>query len=80
MKRDIDWLELRRAEPCIELPDPMQLDAYRAMTSTQRLAAAFEMTDSLRAILRGQCRATHPAADSAEINRLIAQRLLGNAR
>ena len=80
MKRDIDGLEECPDDPCIELPHPMQLDAYRAMTPAQRLDAAFELTDSLREILRGWCRAVDPAADPAEIDRRIAQRLLGNAR
>ena len=57
---------------------PLQVEAYRNMTSAERLAEAFEMTLFVRIQLHRQLRALHPGWSRSRLSAEIAARLLGD--
>ena len=52
-----------------------QIERYRQMTGEQRLAVALELHEMSCDIAREGIRRQHPAADAAEVERLLRRRL-----
>lgn len=52
-----------------------QIERYREMTGEQRLAVALELHEMSCDIAREGIRRQHPAADAAEVERLLRRRL-----
>lgn len=52
-----------------------QIELYRAMTGEERLAIALELHEFSCDIARDAIRRTHPAADAAQVERLLQDRL-----
>ena len=52
-----------------------QIEHYRKMTGEQRLALALELHEMSCDVAREGIRRQHPNADSAEVERLLRQRL-----
>jgi hypothetical protein len=52
-----------------------QIERYRQMTGEQRLALALELHELSCDISREGIRHAHPAADAAEVERLLRRRL-----
>ena len=52
-----------------------QIKRYRQMTGEQRLALALELHELSCGIAREGIRRQHPAADAAEVERLLRRRL-----
>jgi hypothetical protein len=52
-----------------------QIEHYRQMTGEQRLALALELHEMSCDVAREGIRRQHPNADSAEVERLLRQRL-----
>lgn len=52
-----------------------QIQKYAAMTGEQRLSLSFEMHELSCELAREQIRDQFPQADSAEVERLLQQRL-----
>jgi hypothetical protein len=52
-----------------------QLESYRRMTGEQRLAIALDLHELSCEVAREGIRRQHPAADAAEVERLLRHRL-----
>jgi hypothetical protein len=61
----------------IELPHPLQVEAYRRMTSVERLAAGFGATEFVRERLRARFRGLHPEWPAAQVEAAVARRIHG---
>jgi hypothetical protein len=53
----------------------LQIQRYREMTGEQRMALAMELHELACEVARAGIKAQHPATDTAEIERLLHQRL-----
>lgn len=54
-----------------------QVAAYRAMGASARVRAALEMSEAARDIAVAGCRARHPDWAEADVQRAVAELLLG---
>lgn len=61
----------------IELPHPLQVEAYRRMTSAERIAAGLRATEFVREHLRARFGWLHPELTPDEIEAAIARRIHG---
>jgi hypothetical protein len=68
-----------RREIVIELPDPVQMDIYASWTPAQRLKAGREQCRFVRRMLRSQLGSLHPEWSPEELDRAVAERILGYA-
>jgi len=53
----------------------LQIQRYREMTGEQRMALAFELHELACDVAKAGIKAQHPAADAAEIERLLKRRI-----
>ncbi len=64
--------------PRIERSHPLQVEAYRRMTSAQRIEAALSIADMLRELVSGHVRSLHPDWDEEQVRTAVAARFLGS--
>ncbi len=64
--------------PRIERLHPLQVEAYRRMTSAQRIEAALSITDMLRELVSGHVRSLNPDWDEEQVRAAVAARFLGS--
>jgi len=67
--------DLRTRPPVVEIIDPSIVRVLRAKTPAERLAQAFRILDSARAITRGSVLQLHPDWDEDQVLRETARRL-----
>ncbi len=61
----------------IELPHPLQIEAYRRMTPAERLAAGFAATAFVRERLFAHFAHQHPDWTAEQVRQAVARRMLG---
>jgi len=67
--------EVAPRQPFVELMDDDMVRVFSAMSGAERLAVAFAMAESARAMLVAHLRSQHPNWDEEEIDREAARRL-----
>ncbi|MFQ5690988.1 MAG: hypothetical protein ACE5HQ_12040 [Gemmatimonadota bacterium] len=67
------------SHPTIELLHPEQVAAYRRMSSAERIAAGFAMTEFARQRLLAHFRDRHPDWTERQLQEAVAARFVGNA-
>ena len=67
---------VRPADTTIEAWD-VQRDIFRRMSGSQRVAMAFEMSDSARALTEAGIRYRHPGWTDSQVLDAMLERLLG---
>ncbi|MDH3732573.1 MAG: hypothetical protein OEU54_03525 [Gemmatimonadota bacterium] len=65
--------------PVVERLHPLQVEAYRRMTSEERIEAAFATTEMLREMLTAQARGAHPEWTEEQVRSAVAARFRGHA-
>ena len=63
----------------IERLDPAMVDRYRQMSVTERIGAAFSLTQFVRVRLESHLRGTHPEWTEREVQTEVSRRLLYDA-
>jgi hypothetical protein len=58
-----------------EAATQMQIERYRQMTGEERVRIGFDLFKLACEVTRAGIRCQHPAADEAEVNRLLSERL-----
>ncbi|MEE8452280.1 MAG: hypothetical protein V3R99_10210 [Thermoguttaceae bacterium] len=63
--------------PVVEMMDPMMVEIMRGKTPAERLAIAFRMWESARAMVLANVRNQNPNWSEGEIEREVAARMRG---
>jgi hypothetical protein len=61
----------------IELPHPLQVEAYRRMSPAERLEAGFQAMAFVREHLRARFRGLHPEWSPDQVETAVARRIDG---